>query len=73
MAKKPVTSRTGRFMRLAGMTASVASRYAGERARRFVGAEEDEQRRSQNYTRMAEEIAETLGDLKGAVMKEVGS
>lgn len=69
MAKKPVTTRTGRFMRLAGMTASVASRYAGERARRFMGAEEDEQRRSDNYTRMAEEIAETLGDLKGAVMK----
>lgn len=69
MAKKPVTSRTGRFIRLAGMTASVASRYAGERARRFVGAEEDEQRRSENYTRMAEQIADTLGDLKGAVMK----
>lgn len=69
MAKKPVTTRTGRFFRLAGMTASVASRYAGERARRFMGAEEDEQRRSENYTRMAEHIAETLGDLKGAVMK----
>lgn len=69
MAKKPVTTRTGRFIRLAGMTASVASRYAGERARRFIGAEEDEQRRSENYTRMAEQIADTLGDLKGAVMK----
>lgn len=69
MAKKPVTSRTGRFIRLAGMTASVASRYAGERARQFLSGNEDEARRSANYTRMAEQIADTLGDLKGAVMK----
>lgn len=69
MAKKPVTTRTGRFIRLAGMTASVASRYAGARARSWVGAEENEQRRSENYSRMAEDIASTLGDLKGAVMK----
>ena len=69
MAKKAVTSRTGRFFRLAGMTASVAGRYAGERARRWLGGEEDEERRSANYTRMAEQVANTLGDLKGAVMK----
>ncbi len=69
MAKKAVTTRTGRFIRLAGMTASVAGRYAGERARKWLGGEEDEARRSANYTRMAEQVATTLGDLKGAVMK----
>ncbi|MDX1588127.1 MAG: AarF/ABC1/UbiB kinase family protein [Oleiphilaceae bacterium] len=68
MSRKPVTSRTGRFFRLAGMTASVASRYAGQRARGWF-SETDEQRQSENYTRMAEDIASTLGDLKGAVMK----
>ncbi|MFE8072278.1 AarF/ABC1/UbiB kinase family protein [Marinobacteraceae bacterium S3BR75-40.1] len=69
MSKKPVTSRTGRFFRLAGMTASVASSYATNRARRFLGREEDEASRSEHYTRMAEEIVGTLGELKGAVMK----
>ena len=56
-------------MRLAGMTASVASRYAGERARRWLGSEDDEERRSASYSRMAEQVAGTLGELKGAVMK----
>lgn len=68
MSRKPVTTRTGRFFRLAGMTASVASRYAGQRARGWF-SDTDEQRQSENYTRMAQDIATTLGDLKGAVMK----
>ncbi|WP_404363999.1 ABC1 kinase family protein [Marinobacter sp.] len=69
MAKKPVTTRSGRFFKLAGMTASVAGQYAGQRARRFVGREDDEQARSERYSRMADQIVDTLGDLKGAVMK----
>lgn len=69
MAKKPVTSRSGRFFRLAGMTASVAGQYAGQRARKFLGREADEASRSEHYSRMADQIADTLGDLKGAVMK----
>ncbi|TVP58530.1 MAG: AarF/ABC1/UbiB kinase family protein [Halomonadaceae bacterium] len=68
MSKKPVTTRTGRFFRLAGMTASVATRYAGQQARGWFSETDEAQRRS-NYTRMAEDIASTLGDLKGAVMK----
>lgn len=68
MAKKPVTSRSGRFLKLAGMTASVAGQYAGQRARRFIGRESDEER-SRQYARMADEIVDTLGELKGAVMK----
>ncbi|MGF2687004.1 ABC1 kinase family protein [Marinobacter sp. DUT-3] len=69
MAKKPVTSRSGRFFRLAGMTASVAGQYAGQRARRLFRTENDEGAQSESYTRMADQIADTLGELKGAVMK----
>jgi predicted unusual protein kinase regulating ubiquinone biosynthesis (AarF/ABC1/UbiB family) len=69
MAKKPVTSRSGRFLRLAGMTASMAGQYAGQRARRLVGRQEDDAARTESYARMAEGIVDTLGDLKGAVMK----
>ncbi|MDX5298187.1 MAG: AarF/ABC1/UbiB kinase family protein, partial [Gammaproteobacteria bacterium] len=69
MTKKPVTTRTGRFLKLAGMTASVATRYAGDRARRLFGQEDSAEQRSETYSRMAEQIADTLGELKGAVMK----
>lgn len=69
MTKKPVTSRRGRFLKLAGMTATVAGQYAGQRARRLIGQKDSEQRRSENYTKMAEHITDTLGELKGAVMK----
>ncbi|WP_372964388.1 ABC1 kinase family protein [Marinobacter sp.] len=69
MAKKPVTSRSGRFFKLAGMTASVASQYAGQKARNMFRSVDDESARSENYTRMAGQIADTLGELKGAVMK----
>ncbi|AHI28392.1 ABC1 kinase family protein [Marinobacter similis] len=69
MAKKPVTSRSGRFLKLAGMTASVAGQYAGQRARRIFRSENDDGAQSESYTRMAGQIADTLGELKGAVMK----
>lgn len=68
MSKKPVTSRRGRFFKLAGMTASVAGQYAGQRARRMFRGD-DEGARSESYTRMAGQIAGTLGEMKGAVMK----
>ncbi|PVY70648.1 putative unusual protein kinase regulating ubiquinone biosynthesis (AarF/ABC1/UbiB family) [Tamilnaduibacter salinus] len=69
MAKKPTTTRSGRFFRLAGMTASVAGQYAGNRARRFFGQQETDEQRSARYSRMANDVVDTLGDLKGAVMK----
>jgi predicted unusual protein kinase regulating ubiquinone biosynthesis (AarF/ABC1/UbiB family) len=70
MSKKPVTTRSGRFFKLAGMTASVAGQYAGQRARRlFRNDEDNEGARSESYTRMADQIANTLGEMKGAVMK----
>ena len=69
MAKKPVTSRSGRFLKLAGMTASVASEYAGQKARGLFRTVDDEGAKSESYTRMAGQIADTLGEMKGAVMK----
>ncbi len=66
---KPVT-KGRRFLRLAGMTASVAGRYAGSRLKSMFQSPEQAARdraavNEQNGTR----IAETLGELKGAVMK----
>src|SRR5690606_19378467 len=66
---KSTTSRAGRFMKLAGMTASVAGRYAGDRVRRVFSSEDEDTRLSRTYDRMAEDIVSTLGELKGAVMK----
>lgn len=70
MAKKAITSRTGRFMKLAGMSASVASRYAADKVKQtFSSEEKNEERKSRTYSKMADDIADTLGELKGAVMK----
>jgi predicted unusual protein kinase regulating ubiquinone biosynthesis (AarF/ABC1/UbiB family) len=70
MTKKPVTTRTGRFMKLAGMTASVAGRYAADKViGAFASDEKNAERLSKSYTKMADNIADTLGELKGAVMK----
>lgn len=70
MAKKSTTSRTGRFFKLAGMTASVATRYASERVQSaFSNEEKTEERKKETYSKMADDIAGTLGELKGAVMK----
>lgn len=69
-SKKTLTSRTGRFMKLAGMTASVASRYAAGKVRDAFSSEESaSERQSKDYEKMADNIARTLGELKGAVMK----
>ena len=70
MSKKTITSRSGRFFKLAGMTASVAGRYASERVQSVFSAEEKaDARKKLAYEKMADDIVGTLGDLKGAVMK----
>jgi len=70
MAKKNTTSRSGRFLKLAGMTASVAGRYATTRIQSvFSTDEESDVRKSRAYEQMADDIVDTLGELKGAVMK----
>ncbi|WP_210404934.1 AarF/ABC1/UbiB kinase family protein [Hahella sp. CCB-MM4] len=67
---KAPASRTKRFLKLAGMTASVAGSYAADRVmRRFSEPENQEERQREAYGKMANQIADTLGELKGAVMK----
>ena len=72
-AKKQIkapASRAGRLFKLAGMTASVASKYAASRIRSAVaGSAYQEADRRQTYDEMANQIVDTLGELKGAVMK----
>ena len=70
MAKKHLQSRTGRFLKLAGMTASVASRYASDKVQSVFRSEEGaEEAKRATYQRMADDVVDTLGELKGAVMK----
>ena len=62
--------RGARFVRLAGMTASVAGRHAAVKLRTaFQNAEEAARTRAGAYRKSGERIAETLGALKGAAMK----
>ncbi len=66
---KPVT-KGRRFLRLAGMTASVAGRYAGSRLKSmFQSADQAAKDRAAVNELNGTKIAETLGELKGAVMK----
>ena len=70
MSKKTITSRSGRFLKLAGMTASVAGRYASERVQSVFSADDEvDARKKIAYGKMADDIVGTLGELKGAVMK----
>jgi predicted unusual protein kinase regulating ubiquinone biosynthesis (AarF/ABC1/UbiB family) len=69
MSDRPVT-RGRRLWRLAKMTASVAGGYTTSRIRAAFSSEEDAARmRSEQHRRSGELIAQTLGELKGAVMK----
>ncbi len=66
---RPVSKRQ-RFMKLAGMTASVAGNYAKSRLKSvFQDAEKAARDRAEIHLANGERIAETLGELKGAAMK----
>lgn len=61
-----------RFMKLAGMSASIASNFAKNRVKGMMGTlteEERQQEREQLFMQVGEQIATTLGEMKGAVMK----
>ncbi len=61
-----------RFMKLAGMSASIAGNLAKNRMKSMLGtvSEEDSAReRERLYMQVGEQIANTLGEMKGAVMK----
>lgn len=61
-----------RFMKLAGMSASIAGNFARNRLKGAMGTLTEEERlreREQLFTQVGEQIANTLGEMKGAVMK----
>jgi predicted unusual protein kinase regulating ubiquinone biosynthesis (AarF/ABC1/UbiB family) len=63
-------SRRKRFMKLAGMTASVATNYAKAQVKTaFRSADEKLRHTAEAHQLSGERIARTLGELKGAVMK----
>ena len=64
------TSRAGRNVELARMGAAVGSTYATTAARKlFASAERRAELDDQRRLRSAEQVAERLGDMKGALMK----
>jgi predicted unusual protein kinase regulating ubiquinone biosynthesis (AarF/ABC1/UbiB family) len=66
---KPATG-GNRFLKLAGMTASVAGRYAGSKLKSMVQSTDSAAlARAATHAKNGEVIARTLGELKGAVMK----
>jgi len=74
MTDKPAdTSRptTQRLLKLAGMTARISGHAARDRWQRlWQGSDADRSaQEAELYTRIGTEIAETLGEMKGAVMK----
>lgn len=67
---RPPDSSTNRFLKLAGMTARIGGDVARERWKRLWHTEaERSEADAALYTRIGREIASTLGDMKGAVMK----
>lgn len=61
-----------RFMKLAGMSASIAGNFAKNRIKGALGTLSEEERlreREQLFAQVGEQIANTLGEMKGAVMK----
>ncbi len=59
-----------RLMKMAGMTASLATRYAGHKvANNFRSPDEKAAARARLNARAGKHLADTLGELKGAVMK----
>lgn len=61
---------SNRFLKLAGMTASIATKATKHTLSSLVGSEEDRQKsRSEMLQTVGIQIADTLGEMKGAVMK----
>lgn len=59
-----------RLLKMAGMTATLATRFAGHAlANGFRSPEQREEARGKLNARAGEHLAQTLGELKGAVMK----
>ena len=64
------TTQAGRLLRLTGMTTSIATRVAGHSMKRMFQSDEARERDREKLLRhIGKEIATTLGEMKGAVMK----
>ncbi len=67
---KPASTPARRFMKLAGMTASIATKAVSNRIQsRNASEEEKATQRQQLLEQIGVQIADTLGEMKGAVMK----
>ncbi|EKF74465.1 hypothetical protein A11A3_08590 [Alcanivorax hongdengensis A-11-3] len=67
--KRPTTT-AGRLMRLTGMTTSIATRVAGHQVKSlFQSADASAASRDKLMEHIGREVAATLGEMKGAVMK----
>lgn len=65
-----MSSSKSRFLKLAGMTASIASKAAKNSIKSFTSSEEDKLKARQELMKtVGLQIADTLGEMKGAVMK----
>ena len=70
--KKPfgATTQAGRLLKLTSMTTSIASRVAGHQVKKLFQDEQAQQRDREKLMRdVGRQVAETLGQMKGAVMK----
>lgn len=67
--KLKATTPTRRFFKLAGMTAGIAGNMAKAGMKSLVGRPDTEEERSRMYQEIGEKLANTLGEMKGAVMK----
>jgi len=64
------TTQTGRFLKLTGMTTSIATKVASNKLKSFFQSQEAaEQSKEALFNSIGEEIASTLSEMKGAVMK----
>lgn len=64
------TTPARRFLKLAGMTTSVATRVATSATKSlFLNEQQREEERQKMLVKIGNEVAETLGEMKGAVMK----
>ncbi|MFZ5723442.1 MAG: ABC1 kinase family protein [Pseudomonadota bacterium] len=64
------TTPTRRFLKLAGMSTSIATRVATSATKSlFLSEEEREKERQKMLAKIGSEVAQTLGEMKGAVMK----
>lgn len=67
---KHASSPSKRFLKLAGMTASIASKSVANSIRNLTADEEQKNAaRNQLFQEIGLQIADTLGEMKGAVMK----